>query len=103
MKFSRFWNWFTEKAPRSTPKSRIGATMQKLEERDVPAIFGVGAGSPTVDAIVRVYDDNGALKATIKPFPRPANQGGGYFKVTCDAAVGDVNHDGVPDLVVSAM
>ncbi|MFL5329702.1 MAG: FG-GAP repeat domain-containing protein [Gemmataceae bacterium] len=99
MKFARFWNWLLPAERPSAPNKRLLLSMQTLEERAVPAIFAVGAGNGTTEAIVRVYDDTGALKATFKPFPMG---NGTFFRVPISVAVGDVNNDGVDDVIVAA-
>src|SRR5215204_5160969 len=68
MKLAGILSWFGRPSRRTNPSTPRLALM-KLEERAVPAIFGAGAGNASVEGIVRLYDDNGVLKATIKPFP----------------------------------
>src|SRR4051812_30205605 len=100
MKLAHLWSWLGRPNRRLSPAKRCSLELMKLEERAVPALFAVGSGGGPLDGTAKVFDDNGVLKATIKPFP--IGTSGNYFKVGVDCSMGDVNHDGVPDLVVSA-
>ncbi len=74
MTLARLWNWIARADRRSAPARRNVLRLQTLEERAVPRY------SPWVLALastprVKVYDENGALKSTFKPYPL----GGGHF------------------------
>jgi hypothetical protein len=77
--------------------------VQALEERAVPTlntpdIFAIGSGGG-MDATVKVYTNTGALMATFKPYPLPGNT---FFQGGVKVAVGDINNDGVFDVVTAA-
>jgi hypothetical protein len=71
----------------------------QLEDRLTPAGnghlgFAVGANDGSASSQVQVYDTAGTLIVAFNPFPG--------FAIGAHVAVGDMNGDGVPDLIVGA-
>jgi autotransporter-associated beta strand protein len=71
-----------------------GVTLTSLGATPPPPIFAVGADAGGVP-LVSVYDGSGRLTFSFSPFPL-------FFKGGVRVAVGDVNGDGVSDLIVAA-
>lgn len=83
--------------------ARTRLEVGNLENRLTPTlnvhtIVAVGSG-PGMDATVKVYNANGGLLDTFKPFPLP---GGTFFGGGVHTAVGDINGDGVADVICGA-
>ncbi len=75
--------------------TRARLSFDQLEDRTTPATGMIAVGSgPTVEAQVQVYDNlTSALRFTVNPFPG--------FTGGVNVASGDVNGDGVEDLIVA--
>jgi len=100
MNLSRLWQRFTRPARRPNT-ARL--SVRALEERAVPtlnvqSVIAVGSGAG-MDTTVKVYNSSGALIDTFKPYPLP---GGTFFQGGCFTAGGDINGDGVADVVTGA-
>jgi len=98
MSMLRFWKGRRCPARRERAAARPGTSrweLTRLEDRTVPAIgFATGSGPGLAGSPVNVYDTTGALLISFQAFP---GFGGGAH-----VATGDVNGDGVADLVVGA-
>src|SRR5262245_17130164 len=87
----------------SRKSARTRLEVGHLENRLTPTlnvhtIVAVGSG-PGMDATVKVYNANGGLLDTFKPFP---TGGGTFFQGGVHTSVGDINGDGVADVICGA-
>src|SRR6516225_1786086 len=80
-------------------KRRPGAVkyrpqVESLERLELMSI-GVVGSLPGQPGVVRLIDEStGAVLAKFRPF-------GAFYRGGINAVLGDVNHDGTPDLIVS--
>ena len=84
--------------------ARTTMRLASMDERITPtinvaSIYGVGSG-PGMDATVKVYNNSGTLIDTFKPYPVGPTQS--QFQGGVEIAIGDINGDGVPDVITGA-
>lgn len=92
------WSRLFARRPRVRPSKRRPFGVERLESRETPSstqIFAVASDVGATAARVRAYDDTGKLLVDFQPF-------GPNFNGGARVATGDMNGDGMDDLVVAA-